>query len=169
MIILGIDNGLDGGLVALTGEGYPEFRLVMPTIKVKDKEGKRVYNIAEIVKFVKKVNPGLTILEVSQPFSKQGVTSTFCTGMGYGIMQGLLTALNCSFTCVRPKAWQKVMFEGLPKTDTKEMSLTVCNKLWPGIDWRASERCRVAHDGLNDAAMLAEYERRRVLTGEPNA
>jgi len=52
------------------------------------------------------------------------------------------------------------MFEGMAKTDTKQMSYLVCSRLWSCYDWKATPRCKKPHDGLTDAAMLAEYGRR---------
>ena len=40
-------------------------------------------------------------------------------------------------------------------------SVAFCAKQWPDEDWRKSDRCRNAHDGLTDAAGIAEYARRQ--------
>lgn len=44
---------------------------------------------------------------------------------------------------------------------SKAASALVAQRLWPGVDWRASARCSKPHDGLTDAACIAEWGRRR--------
>jgi hypothetical protein len=38
----------------------------------------------------------------------------------------------------------------------------VCEKLFPGVDLRATERSRKPSDGLAEALLMAEYARRRM-------
>lgn len=154
MIVVGIDNGLDGGLVALDGLRVIG-RLTMPTIDLPS--GKRDYDIPTIVMALESWMPGRVFLERAQAMPGQGVTSMFSIGKGFGIQLGILSALKIPFSVVQPKAWQKMMFSELPKMDTKEASRIVCLRRWPDVDWRASPRCRIAHDGLTDAACIAEY------------
>lgn len=45
------------------------------------------------------------------------------------------------------------------KGDTKPRALAKALQLWPGETFLASERCRVPHDGMIDAALIAEYGR----------
>lgn len=161
MRVLGVDNGLDGGL-AIVEDGKIVECYVAPTVTVKD--SKREYNADEIVALISTANPDHIFLEKAQPMPDQGVTSMFSTGLGYGMYRGIIAALKIPHTLVHPKTWQKVMFQDLPKTDTKAMSHIVCMRLWPGQSWLASPRCRKAHDGMTDAAMIAAYGF-RVLTG----
>lgn len=162
MKVLGIDNGLDGGLVLLV-DSLSIVRLVTPTITIK--ASKREYDIPALAAWLKEMRPDHAFLEKAQAMPGQGVSSMFSIGNGYGIMRGLLVALEIPHTLVHPKTWQKVLFKDLPKSDTKAMSVVVAGRLWPQIDWRATPRCKKAHDGLTDAACIAEYGR-RVLTGQ---
>lgn len=161
MRIMGIDNGLGGGLVLLD-DGHPVEKRIMPVVDVKG--GKREYAIVEIVNLFKTLKPEHVFLERAQSMPGQGVSSMFSIGLGYGMFLGILTSFYIPFTVVHPKTWQKVVFRDLPKQDTKAMAYIVCSRLWPGVDWRATERCRKPHDGLCDAAMIAEYGRRE-MTG----
>ena len=92
----------------------------------------------------------------------QGVRSTFSIGFGFGIWQGLLTALQMPFELVSPQRWQREMFAGVNRDDTKAASALVAQRLRPDVDWRATPRCRKPHDGLTDAFCIAEYGRRRL-------
>lgn len=161
MRILGIDNGLDGAYVLLD-EGVPVARHIMPIIKVK--ASKREYDTPALVRLIRDLAPDHAYLEKAQSMPGQGVASMFSIGNGYGIQRGILAALAIPHTLVHPRTWQTVLFRDLPKSDTKAMSPIVCGRLWPAVDWRASQRCRIAHDGLTDAALIAEYGR-RTLSG----
>ena len=160
MRILGIDNGLDGGLVLLM-DGKVSDTHIMPTVGEKGRE-KRAYDQEAIFRVIETLRPDHAFLEWAQAMPGQGVTSMFSIGFGFGLMQGLLVGRRVPTTLVRPQAWQKVMFAGQPKGDTKSTSYLVCSKAWPEIEWRRSEKCRTPHSGLTDAACIAEYGRRQL-------
>jgi hypothetical protein len=60
---------------------------------------------------------------------------------------------------VTPHQWQKPMLRCKPG-DTKPVALTLARQLWPEEEWLATEKCKVAHDGGIDAALIAEWGRR---------
>ena len=171
MRIVGIDNGLSGG-IAIVQHAALIATSVMPVISYKSgKKNKRTYDLGEIVSIIENIKPAHVFVEKAQAmpsFSKggkqspQGGVTNFTTGYSYGAMLGILAALRIAYTIVHPRTWQKVMFMGMPKTDTKKMSYIVCQRLWPNADWKATPRCRIAHDGKTDAAMIAEYGRRTI-------
>lgn len=169
-MICGIDNGLDGGIVVLGMDGSIVFKNVMPTFVVK--ASKRDFDLQLLRAYLLARDLRHVFLERAQAMPGQGVSSMFKTGDGFGCNKGLLTGLQIPFTIVSPQTWQKVMFMGLPK-EGKDTTKLVCSRIWPKEDFKASERCRVAHDGLCDAALIAEYGRRSlfgpaVQTGEIN-
>lgn len=49
--------------------------------------------------------------------------------------------------------------------DTKGAAATRAAQLFPGVDFRASARCRKPHDGMVDAALIAAYGVRVVGSG----
>lgn len=161
---IGIDNGLDGGLVILSGTGAVVAKLVTPTIGVAGK-GKRAYDVPAMVRFLREwaaPNVGArAYLERAQAMPGQGVSSMFSIGYGYGLWTGILTSLGIPFEVVAPRTWQNEMFAGINRDDTKRASALVAARLSPGSDWRATERSRVPHDGLTDAFCIAEYGRCR--------
>lgn len=184
MNILGIDNGLDGGLVLLSDIELDQVkraveaaaqsqmpgpvnqpmwriqgRLVMPTLNAGT-AGRREYDLATIVDCMNAWKPTHAFIERAHGMPGQGISSTFSIGKGFGIMLGLLAAMKIPTQVVSAQTWQKVMFEGIARDDTKAASLLVAQRLFPGVDWRASAACRKAHHGLTDAALLAEYGRR---------
>ena len=150
----GIDNGLNGGITIID-----ENKNVVVTIKMPVIDGEKTeYNIKEICNVLSEFHPRMTVLEKAQAFPGQGVSSTFTIGKGFGIMIGLLTALDLPFMIVGPKTWQAEVLRDLNRGgDTKQASILFATRCAPTIDWRASERGTKLHDGKTDAFAMAIY------------
>jgi hypothetical protein len=60
---------------------------------------------------------------------------------------------------VPPQAWTGALHKKAPMTfaNPKESSLYVARQLWPDQNFLATERSRVPHDGVVDAALIAYY------------
>jgi hypothetical protein len=56
--------------------------------------------------------------------------------------------------------WSKPKMPKGQKFNTKAAALNVANQIFPGAQWLKSDRCTKPHDGMIDAALLAEYGRR---------
>jgi crossover junction endodeoxyribonuclease RuvC len=97
-------------------------------------------------------------IEKVHAMPKQGVTSTFTFGAGYGWLKGVMDALGISYQEIPPEKWKKEF--GL-NTD-KQKSIAVCRQLFPEADLRPSERSRVDNDGMAEALLMAEYARRKL-------
>jgi crossover junction endodeoxyribonuclease RuvC len=158
MKILGVDPGLNGGLVLLD-EVKITGRIVMPTLDAPNGKG-REYDLFTLIQTFESWKPDRAILERAQPMPGQGVTSMFSIGKGYGILMGIISALRIPINIVHPRTWQKLIFSNMAKQDTKAASAIVAQRLWPGVDWRATAKCKNPHDGLTDAVCIAEWGRR---------
>ena len=154
MRVMGIDNGIGGGIVVVDEE-VVICKAPMPVIKLKKRS---VYDMDVIVAMIRSAAPVHVFIEKAQAMPKQGVTGMFHYGEGFGIIQGIVAALGIPRTLVTPQAWQKVMFEGLSKDeDTKILGLIVCKRLYPKENWVATERSKKFHTGMTDACCLATY------------
>jgi hypothetical protein len=106
-ISIGIDPGLSGAIAALNA-GSLEVLEVMDT-PVITSEGKRIYDIGGMADAIRRVSlfgDAVVILEQAQAMPHQGVVSTFATGRGFGIWEGVLSALDVPFRTVRPSGRQ---------------------------------------------------------------
>ena len=185
MIVVGIDNGLDGGIVAIR-DGVVVLKTAMPTLATSTTKRKKVrgkmksvevvgreYDLFQIRKLLKGlINSNERVyvwIERAQAMTKQGVTGMFNYGRSFGRMEGLCVGLDRPAGLVRPQEWQKVMFAGMKKENTKRMSFKKCQELWPNESWLATARSKVPHDGMTDAAMIAEYGRRQLLNERPTS
>lgn len=160
MIVLGIDPGLDGA-VAVINHGYP----LMTATQVLDtptaKDGKhRVYLPTEMKAILVNVVGGKTccvFIERVHAMPKQGVSSSFNFGVGYGLWQGLVAGLGLPVEFVTPQAWQKEMLAGMQ--GGKDASRIRAQQLFPEIHEQFS---RKKDDGRADAILIAEFGRRRL-------
>ena len=88
----------------------------------------------------------------------QGVTSMFNFGANFGYIKGVLEALSIPYQEVSPQRWKKEF----SLNSEKEKSIDKCRQLFPNVSLLATPRCRVAHDGMAEALLMAEYARRKL-------
>ena len=151
---IGLDPGVNGGIFVMNKDHVIIHKTIMPVMGGTKKE----YDVQAVVRFLTKHSTNsFAILERAQPQFRDGRKQAFKTGFGFGVLEGVLTALKIPFQIVAPKIWQKKVFQGLNTDDTKAASILFCQRKWPNEDWRASERCRKSHDGMTDAACMAYY------------
>ena len=152
---IGIDPGLSGGIAYLNEEGIAQV-WTMPILTIGTK---KEINIKVLSSWLKVNAYACTMVgvETQHAMPKQGVSSMFKIGKGYGIILGILSALEIPFTEVRAGEWQKVMFAGYPKENTKDLSKKIAQQLYPAVDFKATSRCTNLHDGMTDAILIATY------------
>ena len=157
---VGIDPGLDGGVVALCPDGSMHLDIT-PTVNFAG--SKREYDeilMCAILGCLPKGCGILVALEKQQAMRTegrmQGTTSSFRTGVGWGLWRGIIAALKLPRIDVHPRTWQAALCKGLTG-DPKERAWRVAAARFPGVDFRATPRCGKAHSGLIDACCLALY------------
>lgn len=103
--------------------------------------------------------PGITLaaVEWAQAMPKQGVTSCFNYGAGFGKVLGVLEALEIPYRLVRPRAWKEVILAGTAKD--KEAAIAYVRRAYPWANLTPGKK-RKPHDGMADALCLAEYAQR---------
>ena len=166
-VYIGIDPGKTGGYACIL-ENEIFSRAPIPILG-KEFDGNEFKKAIKYRVGIYANNPFMIIIEKSQAMRKQGVTSMFNYGKISGLIEGIVIGLGYPYALVPPQTWQKVMFEGTPakrgktKVKSKERAAIVATRLWPDMDWRKSERATNPHDGMVDAALIAEYGRRKNL------
>jgi crossover junction endodeoxyribonuclease RuvC len=153
-IYVGIDPGLKGGIAVIT-EGILTSLLPMP-----GEAGLREFlqSLSEAGKTI----PPMVVLEKSQPMPKQGVSSVFSYGVGYGIILGMLIYGRIPYHLVRPAVWKSTMLAGEPDKKDKGTSIRVVERIFPDVEL-VPRGCRKPADGLAEALLMAEYGRRLSL------
>lgn len=97
------------------------------------------------------------VIERVHAMPKQGVSSSFNFGVNYGMIMGLLEALSIPYETVLPQKWKREF--GV--TADKNTSIAVAKRMFPEVDLRRTDRCKVDHDGKAEALLMAEYARRK--------
>ena len=164
---IGIDPGLQGGIAIIND--YPEIvdSLKMPIIS---QGKKKVYNHLALRQFFVRFEAShyYAILEQQQPMPKQGVTSMFSIGYGFGALKQCLVDFAIPHEVVRAQVWQKEFGISGRKGNTKAQALQICQDLFPSTNLLATKRSKKPHEGIVDALLISEYARRRYQGGLKN-
>ena len=105
MRILAIDPGLGGALACYNDELFALAVVDMPTLKTKTRQH---IAEAELVRIIRAYAPHVAVIEQVHALPKQGVTSTFNFGLGYGLARGILAALEIPVTFLTPPVWRRI-------------------------------------------------------------
>lgn len=160
---MGIDPGKDGAWAIAYPDGRIEYH-------VFSKIGDEV-DISDLNRRLREIHPRVMHCVIEDVHSIFGASAkaNFQFGRIVGVLETLLVCNSIPFTKVAPKAWQKVMHEGVAKmtkagktsTDTKAMSLVAVKRIYPTPTFLATERSKVPHDGIVDAVLMARYSQLR--------
>lgn len=165
MIIIGIDPGKSGG-IAWYSPLHGMLCEVMPTTP----DGIHAPALHSLLKQIAKDSDAHVFLEKSQAMPKNGAVSMFNYGVGYGIIQGLISAMNLPMTLVPPRIWTKIMHAGADSdNDAKDKSLVIALRLFPDQTFLATDKSKKPHEGLIDAVLICEYGRRLLGTNLSHA
>ena len=163
MIVIGIDPGCSGALVAMHSSTTIISSLLMPTVKVGSKS--RV-NGAAISAWIQQLRSEWAhtdrihaFLEQVGAMPSQGVSSTFTFGHAAGLVEGVVTGAGIPLTLVTPQAWKKKV--GLIGQD-KDAARSRAIQLYPGLrelDTKAKGQA------IADAILIARHGLSLVGTG----
>lgn len=105
-MIIGIDPGNTGAIAFLDDDGL----INVEDMPLMANGKKKQVNAAELSKIIS----GMSVMEQPHAYVEkvgampgQGVSSMFNFGMGYGVIQGVLAALEIPYTLVTPQRWKK--------------------------------------------------------------
>ena len=111
---------------------------------------KQFLNCWAIMDLFDKEKPDHVFIEKQQAMPKQGLSSTFATGFGYGIYIGLLVASRVPYTEISPVKWKK----DLQVPSDKDAARKRASEILP----QASELWQLKKDdGLAEAALIAYW------------
>lgn len=142
-VVVGIDPGLTGAIALL---GAVPGRPIVTDMPVVDGQ----VNGAELACILRVMAAPRVVVEEQQAMPKQGVASTFKTGRNYGLILGVLAALEMPVTLVRATEWTRALKVGSDKERHRARA----------IDWyptAAPLLARVKDHGRADALLLAHW------------
>lgn len=162
MIVIGIDPGKDGAVVAVN-EDYEVLRWWLTkddcTVRV-GKRSKREYfdvKMAQILREASELKPGpvLVVIEKQGARPGQGSVSMFSIGLGMGLWRGCVAAIGLPMVTVHPRTWAKKILRDVPG-EGKGRSILAAQSMFPLFDLTPGRK-RKPHDGLADALCLCLY------------
>ena len=159
-VYVGIDPGKEGAVVRLHVE-FPGSAQVYDTPVLRSRgSAKTVYDEPEMARVLRQaaaVRDGfhaLVVIEKVHAMPRQGVTSSFNFGRGFGVVEGVFAAMGRPVTYVSPAKWKKAM--GL--TADKGVSRRRAIEQWPA---HGKHFARVKDDGRAEAALIALWHLRQ--------
>jgi hypothetical protein len=151
-VVLGIDPGQTGALVALSGATVRLAAVMPATPKVG-------VDLGAVRDLLEELRPDHVVLERAQAMPGQGSVSTAGYMRDYGGILGLLCALRIPHETVHPSTWHAQLV-GKRAGDPKARALEVVRQRLPALAL-VPPRCRVPHAGLVDAACIALWGQQR--------
>jgi len=171
VIVIGIDPGKDGAVVALHVE---EMNVLYTALTCKMVLGKDYSGALMTMALIDAKNatpdwvagdqPVFVVIEAQLARKGKvvpGLTSVLNTGRGWGLWEGITAALGLPFDAkVSPSAWTAKM--GV--TGDKATHVRRAMELLPSLDLMPGKRT-TPHHGLADAGLLAVYGARYLIGG----
>ncbi len=166
MNFIGIDCGLNGALVTINKNTIHSM-IEMPT---KKHDHKKVIDIEKLSHIFNSDNKRQSHIAIVEDPGGHAPSASGLRSMTYSfaVIKTLLVANKIPHHCFYARKWQSEFFKKpkdlVGKFDTKKAALDSALKIWPNTDWRRTQRSKNAFDGFVDAALIAEYGRRRELS-----
>ena len=145
-VYMGIDPGKTGGVAFISGGELHTFP--MPILAGEVDAGR-------LASLIHEYRPTRAAVEKAQAMPKQGVTGVFSYGTGYGMIRGVLGALQVPYVLVGPRTWKAKVLYGTKKDKDAAIQYVSCR--YPATSLLRTERCSKPHDGMADAACIAEH------------
>ena len=163
MIYIGIDNGLTGGLVALSD--HPGSPIAMTPMPTRGKSKGNEVDAAAVMEWMHLIGPlpSITVIIETPGKHSPGAQALCSMWDSYGAIRSVMECRGIRHHRITPQAWQKAMLIGCAKGDTKPAALARARQIWPEENWLASYRCSKPHEGMIDAALIAEFARLKKL------
>jgi len=168
MTVIGIDPGVSGFFSAVS-ENRRILSYEMPVVMVK--KTKKEYDPKGIIDVLFRLatldldNPviDLVVLEKQQTMPAKlrgrrlGGASSGKIMYGFGLLHGILVGKGIRHVIVHPRTWRSKLLRDIPGDDNKGRSILAAQRLFPDVDLRRTERCRIPDHNKADSLLLAYY------------
>jgi hypothetical protein len=161
-IYLGIDNGISGGLVALSatpGAGIVA-KCTMPIQKARKGNEIDILSVWEWLASFVNIRTVCVIIE--EPGGSKSAAAASSMAASFAALRSLCELRGLRYLRITPQKWQKEMLN-CETGQTKPAALTLARSLWPAESWLPTQRCKKPDEGMIDAALIAEFARRNHL------
>lgn len=166
---IGIDPGNNGGIVVIdeNSEVINWYKMPINSKKVYRQriknEIKKSCRTVDITIDFKKVIELISIagiqkisIETQQAHPDQGRSSIGKTMYQFGALVGICEGLGIEYDVIRPQDWKKYFNLSADKNRSIDLAIKMSGCKFIPL------ACRVPHDGICEAYLIAEYGRRRI-------
>ena len=168
---IGIDNGQEGGLAALSPVAGLEPISAIP-MPMKRVEGVPQMDIRKVVEWVHEIYPrgDCHVWLEKCPKHAMSQAAMRSQALNYGKMIAIFEArfphmIVHRVRCGRElQGWQRAMFGSFTGAESKQKALELAESLWPAMKWPSNGNGKI-RDGVVDACLIGEFGRRR-MAGE---
>ena len=143
LCVLGVDPGASGAIAFF----FPSRPELISAEDVPLAAGE--IDAAALARRINQLRPTMAVIEQVAAMPGQGVSSTFKFGAAYGVVRGVVTALEIPTQLVTPRTWKRHFRLEADKEKARALAI----RLWPAS--RHFERKR-DHDRA-EAALIARY------------
>lgn len=151
-MIIAIDPGVTGALAFSYG-GEVTVEDIPTTVVTKNGKNRTHYNLEQLGEMLRATIVGdhpVVIIEQVGPMPRDGSIQAFSLGRGFGILEGMVTALGGTLIYVTPQKWKR----RLGVTSDKDTSLQLARELFPQL----SEQLKLKKNhGRAEALLLMHY------------
>ena len=144
-MIIGIDPGQTGAIAWLSNGGCLVHVAPLPVVKG---QGLMPASLAAMVHDRDDISHAFVERVAARPGA--GVSGMFNFGRNYGMIEGVLAALEIPVTLVTPAKWKGALRVPADKSASRARAA----QLWPGL---AGCFARVKDDGMAEAALIGLY------------
>ena len=156
---VGIDNGISGALVALSPHSQIVSMLPMPILKAR--KGNEV-DVATVWHWLDNLCRDKLTVVIEEPGGSKSAKAATSMAGSFHALRTICVLKDIRWHRITPQIWQKEILPGCKAGDTKPRALAQVRQLWPDESF-VPTGCRVPNDGMIDAALIAEYGRRKNL------
>lgn len=158
-IYIGIDNGISGGIVALS-ETHGQIIAMTATPSKKSRKGNEV-DMRAVFRWLSTELPGFqnACFVIEEPNNAMTKSTAASMAGSFHAFRGMFEVKFYRWHRITPQQWQKEMLPGCAAGDTKPRARSKAAELWPTKTFLATPQSKKPHEGLIDAALIAEYAR----------
>jgi hypothetical protein len=149
---MGVDPGMTGAAAFVNEAG--EYRGFI------DYPGSASFLFHELTRMIGNATIVLTVIEHVHLMPKQGIVSGGKFMRNFGILEGVVAALELPYELITPQRWRKILDSSVPLKPTKEDLRQYVIKRWPAS---AEDLKRKKDHNRSEAILIAEYARLKYL------
>jgi len=161
-VIIGIDNGISGALAAISAHhGLVIDKMLMPT---RPSGKSRECNALTLCRWLETFESSRIAVCLETPSKHSPGLLALCSMWDcYGAIRGVLESCGIQHARIAPQTWQSALLGKVPKGETKAAARAKAAQIWPEEQWLATPRSKKPHEGYVDAALIAEFYRRKFI------